>query len=148
MGDPEGLGDRLRTAAFAEFQAIKAFGWAAERFDDVPEALRRSWAELVPVEEKHYQLIFERMAELGFDLQGRPVSLGLWRSLEACERGRDFCIYIASAEERGRQAGLRMIEALADRDPETSEIFQLIVDEEVDHVALADTFYGWRPDSV
>ena len=30
----EGLGDRMRTAAFAEFQAIAAFRWAAEHFQN------------------------------------------------------------------------------------------------------------------
>lgn len=142
---PEGLGDRMRTAAFAEFQAIRAFGWAAERFDDVPEGLRRRWAELVDDEGRHFEMIVERMEALGVALDGRPVSLALWRSLEGCQRGRDFCIYIASAEERGRQAGLALIKALATRDPATAAVFQQIVDDEVEHVALAETYFDWTP---
>jgi len=36
MNTLAGLGDRMRTAAFAELQAIAAFGWAAEHFQGVP----------------------------------------------------------------------------------------------------------------
>lgn len=143
--DPQGLGDRLRTAAFAEFQAIRAFSWAAKRFDDVPLELRRRWTELVDDERRHYDLIVGRMAELELDIKARPVSAALWRSLEACERGRDFCIYIASAEERGRQAGLLLIRALERSDPATADVFREIVEDEVEHVALADTYFGWKP---
>lgn len=141
----EGLGDRLRTAAFAEFQALRAFGWAAERFDDVPDELRRRWSEIVKDERRHYELIIGRMAELDIKVDERPVSLALWRSLMACDKGRDFCIYIANAEERGRQAGLMIVKALDSSDPRTAAIFREIVEDEVEHIALADRFFGWRP---
>jgi len=146
MNTPEGLADRMRTAAFAEKQAIHAFRWACGHFQDVPEALREAWIALIPEEEKHYRLIVERMAELGFALDERPVTLNLWRALEASETGRDFCIGIARAEERGRQAGLKLSEFLAESDPATAAVFREIVADEVAHVALAETFYGWKPE--
>ncbi len=142
---PGGLADRMRSAAFAEKQAIYAFTWACERFDDVPQALRDDWARLIPEEEKHYKLIVDRMDELGFSLDERPVSLRLWESLEVCQTGREFCLRIAGAEERGRQAGLLMMDYLAQKDPKTASIFETIVTEEVAHVKLADTYFGWTP---
>lgn len=145
ISTPEGLGDRLRTAAFAELQAIHAFRWAADRFDDAPDDLRAAWRAQIPDEELHYELIVKRMGELGIDPAERPVSLWLWRSLEACADGREFCIAIAAAEERGRQAGERLCAHLATSDPETAAVFRRIVDDEVAHVALAETFYGWTP---
>ena len=141
----EGLGDRLRTAAFAELQAQRAFRWAAARFDDVPEELKRRWSEIVDDEARHHDLIVGRMAELGVPIDARPVSLALWRSLESCETGRDFCLYIASAEERGRRAGLALVEALGQSDPETAEVFREIVEDEVEHIALAEVYFGWKP---
>ncbi len=146
MNTPEGLADRMRTAAFAEKQAIHAFRWACQHFQDVPEALREAWAALIPDEEKHYRLIVDRMAELGFALDDRCVTLNLWRSLAACETGEEFCIGIARAEERGRQAGLRLSGFLDESDPETAAVFREIVEDEVAHVALAETFYGWKPE--
>ncbi len=141
----EGLGDRMRTAAFAEFQAIAAFRWAAERFTDAPEGLRQAWREQVADEELHYRIIIERMAELGIEVDARPVSPRIWQSVRACTRGREFCILIAGAEERGRRAGLQLIAALGGRDPATAAVFQRIVDDEVAHVELARTYYGWTP---
>ncbi len=148
LGTPEGLGDRMRTAAFAELQAIAAFRWAADHFQDVPQALRDDWAAQVPDEIRHYEMIRRRMAELGFELTGRPVSISLWESLQECATGKEFCIRIASAEERGRRAGVRLIQHLGKIDPETAAVFRKIAADEVAHVALAKTYFDWTPDQL
>ncbi len=146
MGTAEGVGDRLRTAAFAEWQAITAFRWAAAHFDDVPHQLRADWLAQVPDEERHYQLITAAMERLGVTAAGRPVSDRLWRTLSACATGRDFCLQIALEEERGRQGALRLVEFLADADPETAAVFRQIAADEVAHVELAEKYFGWRPE--
>jgi uncharacterized ferritin-like protein (DUF455 family) len=136
----------MRTAAFAEKQAVAAFAWAAANLADAPAGLRRGWLAQVPQEQHHYDLIVTRMAELGIALDKRPVSLGLWDSLATCTAAREFCLRIASAEERGRRAGLRLVAMLGETDPLTCTIFQRIAADEVAHVALAATYYGWTPD--
>ncbi len=146
LGTAAGLGDRMRTAAFAELQAITAFDWAATTYADAPPALRRAWRDQIPEEQLHYDLIVGRMAELGFDLAERPVSRGLWDSLSVCTTAEEFCIKIAGAEERGRQAALRLIDFLAATDPNTAAIFRRIAADEVAHVALAETHFGWKPE--
>jgi len=146
INTPDGLGDRMRTAAFAELQAMVAFRWAAVQFPDAPATLRDKWTAQIADETRHYEMICRRMEELGFELAGQPVSTSLWESLKVCTTGRDFCIRIASAEERGRQAGVRMVNYLGKSDPETAAIFQEIVDDEVAHVALAATFFDWVPE--
>ncbi len=138
----EGLGDRMRTAAFAEWQAIHAFGWAAERFDDVPQPLRDAWTAQIADERKHYALICKRMSELGLTLKERPVSPRLWESLEPCTSGKEFCLKIANAEERGRQAALKLVELLASRDPDTAAGYSATAADEVAQVALAKTYFG------
>lgn len=143
---PEGLGDRMRTAAFAEWQAVAAFSWAAERFTDVPDELRQDWKRQVGDEARHYNLIRRRMEELGVGLADRPVSDALWTSLKECKTGKDFCLHIASAEERGRQAAVGICGYLAEKDPQTVAIFQEIAEDEVLHVSLAATYFGWTPD--
>lgn len=142
----EGLGDRMRTAAFAELQAIAAFQWAAEKFKDVPEALRDDWKAQIKDESRHFNLIRRRMEELGLTLTDRPVSTALWESLQECTTGREFCIRIAAAEERGRQAGVRLVGFLEKSDPETAAVFRQIADDEVAHVALAATYFDWTPE--
>lgn len=144
----EGLGDRMRTAAFAELQAIAAFRWAADHFQDVPQALRDDWAAQVPDEIRHYEMIRLRMETLGLELAERPVSTSLWESLQECATGEEFCIRIASAEERGRRAGVRVAGYLEKSDPETAAAFREIAADEVAHVALAKTYFDWTPDQI
>lgn len=141
----QGLGDRLRTAAFAEWQAVAGFRWAADHFTDVPEALRDDWRAQVADEVRHYNLIRGRMAELGVGLDERPVSDALWQSLRECESGRQFCLRMTSAEERGRQAAVKISDHLAESDPETAAIFREIAEDEVVHVSLSRTYFDWSP---
>lgn len=147
-GDPprsidtsDGVGDRLRTAAFAELQAREAFRWAADTFQDTPEDLRRAWRTLSAAEDRHLGWLLARMEALGVDVAARKVSDFLWQSLQSCKTGRDFAVFIATAEERGRVAGVRFHQAMMARDPLSAEIFGRIADEEVAHVALAQRFY-------
>lgn len=146
MNTPAGLGDRMRTAAFAELQAIAAFRWAAEHFHDVPQSLRDQWSAQINDETRHYEMICRRMEELGLELTERPVSTSLWKSLQECATGQEFCIKIASAEERGRQAGVRLAGFLETIDPETAAVFREIANDEVAHVALATTYFDWTPE--
>lgn len=135
----------MRTAAFAEWQAIAAFGWAAKRFTDAPAELRSAWKRVVKDEVRHYNLIRGRMTALAIDPAERPVSLFLWYSLVACGSGEEFCVKIAGAEERGRLAAVKLVDFLGQSDPETAAVFREIAEDEVGHVSLAATYYGWTP---
>lgn len=137
----EGVGDRLRSAAFAELQAREAFLWAAGRFEDAPAALRSAWRSLADAEQRHLDLLLERMRALGIDVRERAVSTRLWDSLVVCETARDFAVFIANAEERGRKAGERFRQAMAPVDAESARIFGRIADEETAHVELARRYF-------
>lgn len=139
--NPEGVGDRLRAAAFAEIQAREAFLWACERFDDVEPRLREAWRRLAESEQRHLDWLLARMKELGIEIHGRKVSDHLWHSLVGCDSARQFAHYMAEAEERGRRAGERFYQALEKTDPVTAEIFRKIAEEEVGHIALAQKFF-------
>lgn len=137
----EGIGDRLRTAAFAEMQAERAFIRAAEIYSDAPEELRREWYVLAAEERNHMNWLLARMAALGIAVDERPVSDSLWNSLMECKTAREFCHYIADSEERGRRAGQRFSDVLCTIDTETARIFGQIAKEEVRHIALAYKFF-------
>jgi uncharacterized ferritin-like protein (DUF455 family) len=142
---PEGLGDRLRVAAFAEKQAEAAFLWAAEAFPEVPAGLRGAWRRIGAEEGKHLGMILERMAELGVAVDGRPVSDRLWRSLRACATAAEFAAKMRSAEERGKTAEESFRRSLASRDPATAELFGRIADDEAEHLRSADDFARLGP---
>ncbi|HMU83296.1 MAG TPA: DUF455 family protein [Leptospiraceae bacterium] len=137
----DGIGDRLRTAAFAEMQAERAFARAAEIYSDAPESLRSAWLHLASEENRHMNWLLGRMKELNIDIVERPVSDSLWNSLMSCKDARSFCHYIADSEQRGRRAGLRFYDVLKDIDPTTAEIFSKIAEEEIRHIELAFQFY-------
>lgn len=130
-----GAEDRLRVAAFAEFQAHRAFLWAAERFADAPEDLRRAWRGLALEERLHRDLILSRMRELGLEPAAKPVSAGLWRALTACKTREEFSVFMRQSEERGREAELRFCELFEKTDPATAAVFRKIADDEARHIA-------------
>jgi uncharacterized ferritin-like protein (DUF455 family) len=134
----EGLGDRMRIAAFAELQAREAFLWAADTLIDANENLRETWRAIARDENRHLMMLLGRMAELGIRPDERPVSDRLWQSLRACKSSREFVAYMRTAEERGRAAEESFRRQLVDRDPVTSAIFGRIADDETEHIALGD----------
>lgn len=141
----EGVGDRMRAAAFAELQAREAFLWGARHWVDAPEGLRRGWRTLAVAEQRHLDWLLTRMKELGVEISARRVSDQLWHSLVSCRDARDFAFYMASAEDRGRRAGERFHQNLLQKDPVTAEIFRKIAEEEVSHIELPSQFYPPLP---
>ena len=142
---PEGVGDRLRSAAFAELQARTAFLWAAERCSDAPGPLREAWLRLAAEEDKHLGWLLARMKALGADVAGRPVAAQLWESFVSCQSAHQFARWMAGAEERGQAAGERFAARLSTIDSISAELFAKIAQEEAGHVALAKPFLPLLP---
>lgn len=138
IGTPAGLGDRLRTAAFAERQATEAFLWAAETFAGASPELRDAWRRIGREEELHMNLILGRMGELGVAVAERPVSDRLWRRLVQSRDAAEFSVRMREAEARGQAAELSFQRSLEKRDPKTAAIFERIAKDEAEHLALAD----------
>ncbi len=137
----EGVGDRLRVAAFAEIQAREAFLWATSFFKEASSELKQAWSQLAIDENRHLQWLLTRMKELQIEINARKVSDQLWCSLYSCQNTRAFSLYMASAEERGRVAGMRFFEVLHPTDPVTARIFKTIAEEEVNHIRMARQFF-------
>ncbi len=144
LGGPDGLGDRLRTAAFAERQAFAAFLWAADTLTDAPDELRAAWRRIGLEEEVHLNLLLARMAELGVRVDARPVSDRLWRRLTLARTASEFAVWMREAEARGQAAEESFRRSLAERDPVTAAIFGRIADDEAEHLALADRLTGLK----
>jgi rubrerythrin len=140
LGSVAGVGDRLRTAAFAEIQARDAFLWAAERFD-ADDRVKTAWRRLARAEDKHLGWLLARMADLDQDPAERPVSDQLWRSLLSRPDAAGFASHMAGAEDWGREAGERLGARLEQVDPVSSALFARIADEEVGHIDLARRFF-------
>jgi len=138
----EGLGDRLRLIAFAERQAFHAFNAAAVRFTDAPEELVEAWKWVAQEEAKHETWLLKRLKEIGEEVSAVPVSLNLYHSLARCQTAREFALYVADAEDRGRIGAEKFAEVLSVRDPLTARMFAQIAFEEREHIALVDRFFS------
>lgn len=147
LGGPEGIADRLRTAAFAERQAFAAFMWAAQTFTGASQELRAAWRRIALEEELHLNLLLGRMAELGVKVEARPVSDRLWRRLLLSKTAPEFSAQMREAEARGQAAEESFQRSLAQRDPVTAAIFGRIAADEAEHLALADRLAGVGPES-
>ncbi|UPT74377.1 MAG: ferritin-like domain-containing protein [Elusimicrobiota bacterium] len=140
LNGPDGIGDRLRTAAFAERQAFEAFTWAAERFTDAPEGLRAAWRRIGLEEKKHLDMLLGRMKELGVDPAARAVSDRLWRGLSSCATYAEFGALMREAEARGQAAEESFVRSLSETDPVTAGLFAKIAADEAEHLAVADSY--------
>lgn len=142
ISTPEGIGDRLRAAAFAELQARDAFLWASENLPDVSDELRSAWKRLADEEHKHMGWLLRRLEELGFGIRDREVSDRLWNSLTSCSSVFEFAEFMAGAEERGRRAGESSFASLHQSDPVSAAIFRKIAEEEIAHIEFGRSVAG------
>ena len=133
----EGLGDRLRFVAFAEKQAANAFRLASEIYPDANDEVRSLWIRLAEEEEKHLQLLLDRMKEIGVSPSDRPQSLDLWKSFDRCNTATEFAKFMASAEDWGMNSGEKFHRTLLGIDPVTAQLFGRIAAEEKLHIELA-----------
>lgn len=140
MTDFTGVGDRLRSAAFAEIQAEAAFLWAASTFD-APLELRQSWRHLGSEESKHKNWLLNRMKELHLEVTEIANPPVLWSAFMNCKSATEFACLMADAENRGRKAGERFYEVLRNYDLQSAEIFKQIAEEEKTHIELTYRFF-------
>ena len=133
-----GVGDRLRLVAFAELQARDCFLWGAERYrEHAPADWIDAWKRFAEIENKHAQMLLDRMATLNVDPAERLVSDKLTNLCLASTDPVTFLFLLASAEERGMEAGFILGEQMAGVDRESALVFQEIAKEEVEHVEMS-----------
>lgn len=137
LSAPGGVEDRLRVVAFAELQARDAFRWGAARFPEAPAEWREAWLRFAEVEDRHAQMLLDRMVALDLDPGTRAVSDKLTRLCHLAEDPVTFLFLISSAEERGMEAGFTLGQQMKPVDAASAAVFEQIAQEEVEHVDMA-----------
>lgn len=146
MSDPEGLKVFLHAVAHIEFVAIHLALDAAYRFRDVPETFRHDWLGVAVEEARHFRAVVTRMAELSAHYGDYPAHGGLWELAE--ETAEDLLARMALIprfmEARGLDVTPGMIEKFERYgDARTVDVLNLILREEVGHVALGTRWFQW-----
>lgn len=145
----EGLAALLHAVCHIEFNAINLALDAVWRFAGMPMDFYRDWLRVADEEATHFGLLREHLRNLGHDYGDCLAHDGLWemcvktqddvtarmalvpRTLEA--RGLDATPLIQTRLRKvGTPAALRAV-----------EILDIILRDEIGHVAIGNRWYGW-----
>jgi uncharacterized ferritin-like protein (DUF455 family) len=145
-GTREGRAIFLHAIAHIEFNAINLALDAIYRFRNLPSDYYRDWLSVAEEETQHHHLVIERLSELGYKYGDFPVHNGLWDIARRTDS--DLISRLAMVpcvfEARGLDVAPPMIKKLiAVGDPKSAEILQLILDQEVAHVAIGLRWYRY-----
>jgi uncharacterized ferritin-like protein (DUF455 family) len=145
----EGLAALLHAVCHIEFNAINLALDAVWRFAGMPADYYRDWLRVAAEEATHFDLLHTHLQSLGFHYGDFPAHDGLW---EMCVKTQhDITARMAlvprTLEARGLdatpliQARLRKVNTPAAL--RTIEILNVILRDEIGHVAIGNRWYGW-----
>jgi uncharacterized ferritin-like protein (DUF455 family) len=136
----------LHNLAHIELNAIDLALDVVWRFPDLPDAFYTDWMRIAQEEAKHFMLLREHLCSLGYDYGDFPAHNGLW---EMAERTQDdvlarIGIVPRTLEARGLDASPAVKNKLIGAgDHRAGEILDLILEEEIGHVAAGNHWYRY-----
>lgn len=146
LGSAGGRAALVHAVAHIEFNAINLAWDAVYRFRGMPDDYYRDWARVADDEARHHALLAARLAELGHRYGDFDAHDGLW---DMAVRTADSCLARMALvprvlEARGLDVTPGMIARLrAVGDEATAAILEVILREEVAHVAAGSRWYAW-----
>lgn len=146
LGSAEGRAALVHAVAHIEFNAINLAWDAVYRFRGMPIAYYRDWASCAHDEVRHFALLSARLAELGHAYGDFDAHNGLWEMAEktAYSDTARMALVPRVLEARGLDVTPGMIERLRHAgDERTIAVLQVILREEVAHVAAGTRWYRW-----
>ncbi|WP_158755325.1 ferritin-like domain-containing protein [Dyella sp. S184] len=144
LGSMEGRAALVHAVAHIEFNAINLAWDAVYRYRGKPDAYYRDWASCANDEARHFAMLSERLAELGYAYGDFDAHDGLWAMAEktAHHDTARMALVPRVLEARGLDVTPGMIERLRHLgDTRTVEILEVILQEEVAHVAAGTRWY-------
>lgn len=146
LNSVEGRAALIHAVAHIEFNAINLAWDAVYRFPGMPDDYYRDWASVAADEVRHFSLLQTRLEQLGYQYGDLPAHNGLWQAAVATEH--DVMVRMALVprvlEARGLDVTPGMIERLSRvGDPDTVAALELILREEVRHVAIGSHWFAY-----
>jgi len=146
IGSAEGRAAFVHAIAHIEFNAIDLAWDAVYRFRGMPPEFYADWVSVANDESRHFILLRNRLRELGHDYGDFDAHNGLWEMAEktAHDGLARMALVPRVLEARGLDVTPGMIGKLRNLgDIATVGILELILDEEVAHVAAGSHWYRW-----
>ena len=146
IGSAEGRAAFIHAIAHIEFNAIDLAWDAVYRFRGLPPQFYADWIAVANDESRHFVLLRDRLRELGHEYGDFDAHNGLWEMAEktAHDGLARMALVPRVLEARGLDVTPGMIAKLRNLDDTASvEILELILREEVAHVAAGSRWYRW-----
>ncbi len=146
LGSVEGRAALVHAVAHIEFNAINLAWDAVYRFRGMPDEFYRDWASCAHDEARHFALLSARLAELGHAYGDFDAHNGLWEMAEKTAHSDTARMALVPRvlEARGLDVTPGMIERLRHAgDERTIAALDVILREEVAHVAAGTRWYRW-----
>lgn len=146
MRTPEGRAALIHALAHIEFNAINLALDALWRFADMPPAYYSDWLKVADEEALHFTLLSAHLQSMGFAYGDFAAHDSLWQM--AHKTRHDILARIAlvprTLEARGLDASPPLRAKLAQAgDMAAAEILDIILRDEIGHVALGNRWFGW-----
>lgn len=136
----------LHAIAHIEFNAINLALDAVWRFAGMPEAFYRDWLQVAGEEALHFTLLKEHLAMLGHAYGDFDAHDGLWRMTHSTRHDivARMALVPRTLEARGLDATPPIQAKLAKAgDQRAVAILDLILRDEIGHVAIGNHWYRW-----
>ena len=147
FGTPEGRAAFIHAVAHIEFNAVDLAWDAVYRFRGMPRGYYADWVAVAADEARHFTMLRARLRELGHDYGDFDAHNGLWEMAEktAHDGLARMALVPRVLEARGLDVTPGMIVKLrALGDDATADILEVILREEVAHVAAGSRWYRWH----
>ncbi|MDP1656685.1 MAG: ferritin-like domain-containing protein [Hylemonella sp.] len=146
LATPRGHAALVHSIVHIEKNAIDLALDICWRFAGMPEAFYRDWLQVAFEEAYHFTLLREHLLTLGFDYGDFPAHDGLWSMAERTQG--DILARVAlvprTLEARGLDASPAVKTKLVSiGDHRAGEILDIILRDEIGHVAIGNRWYGW-----
>jgi len=142
----EGRAALLHAVTHIEFNAINLALDAVWRFDGMPIAFYTDWLRVASEEALHFTLLREHLLTLGVDYGSFDAHDGLWTMTQrtAHDVTARMALVPRTLEARGLDAAPPMQAKLRQAgDLRAVEILDVILRDEVGHVAIGNHWYRW-----
>lgn len=144
IGSVQGRAALVHAVAHIEFNAINLALDAADRFSGLPEDYYRDWISVAHDESRHFRLLEARLHQLGHEYGDFAAHDGLWDAAE--KTAHDPLLRMALVPRVLEARGLDVTPGMIRRlkivgDSDTAAILELILQEEVRHVAIGTHWF-------
>lgn len=146
MGTVEGRAALIHALTHIEFNAINLALDAVWRYAGMPADYYGDWLQVAAEEALHYSLLAAHLQKLGFAYGDFPAHNSLWEMAQKTEHDvlARMALVPRTLEARGLDATPAVRAKLAQAgDQAAAAILDIILRDEVGHVAIGNHWFGW-----